>query len=245
MKVPAAGPANSREVAEIGLGALKILPPFMGNWVSCFRRGDGRVTDVDRAVLDLKILQRSLRKRINGLERAVSVQKEAFRALAGVPRAKRKQELLLRHIGAIQKAIDQCHEYSYRADEMLLDIGEASMNQRVTETVTEATQAMSRMTKLMRVEDVEAMIRDGVEVRERHRELQAAMDVGAASDDRDEFHVGDDELDELREGLGRAPEQRARASMDSSSAIRGSGGVPGVRVAVEEVEERVDGLLAE
>ncbi len=212
----------------------------MGNGASCCGAKEGLVTDVDRAVLDLKILQRNLRKRIRGLERAVSTQKEAFRALAGVPGAKRKQELLLRHIGAIQKAIDQCHVYSYRADEMLLDIGEAAMSQRVAETVKEATRAMDRMIKLMRVEDIETIQRIGGEARERHRELQAAMNVGVASVERDEFYVSDAELGELRAELNKA--QGAVGLVDASSAIPPSGVVPGVRV---EGEERVVGLVLE
>jgi hypothetical protein len=214
----------------------------MGNGASCCGLDECRVTDVDRAVLDLQILQRSLRKRISGLERAASTQKEAYRALAGAPRAKRKQELVLRHIGAIQKAIEQCHVYSYRTDEMLLDIGEASMSQRVTETVEEATRAMDRMTKLIRVEDIETIQRVGGEARERHRELQVAMGDGAALDARDEFHVSDVELDELRAELGKAQAQPAIGSVDAPLAILASGVVPGVGV---EAEERVVGLVLE
>ena len=213
---------------------------MMGNGVSCFGAEKGLVTDVDRAVLDLKILQRNLRKRVRGLERAISTQKEAFRALAGVPGAKRKQELLLRHIGAIQKAIDQCHVYSYRADEMLLDIGEAAMSQRVTETVKEATRAMDRMIRLMRVEDVEAIQRIGGEARERHRELQAAMNVGVP--ERDEFYVSDAELAQLRTELDKAREKHAVGLMDAPSAVPASEVASGVRV---EGEERVGGLVLE
>jgi hypothetical protein len=216
---------------------------LMGNGVSCFGAEKGLVTDVDRAVLDLKILQRNLRKRVRGLERAISTQKEAFRALAGVPGApgaKRKQELLLRHIGAIQKAIDQCHVYSYRADEMLLDIGEAAMSQRVTETVKEATRAMDRMIRLMRVEDVEAIQRIGGEARERHRELQAAMNVGVP--ERDEFYVSDAELAQLRTELDKAREKHAVGLVDVPSAVPASEVASGVRV---EGEEPVVGLVLE
>lgn len=116
-----------------------------------------------------------------------------------------RQRLLLRHIGALQKALDECHVYSYRVDQMLLDIGEASTLSSVQSTLQEATRAMERMTRLMRVEDVEAMQAKLGAARERHGEVKAAMGVTEAgtvcAGGREGFEVDEAELEALKAEL--------------------------------------------
>ena len=67
---------------------------------------------------------------------------------------------------------------------------------RVQSTMRDATRALDRMTRLLRVEDVEAMLEQGAGARERHREFQAALASGAAA--ADEFAVSEAELEALR-----------------------------------------------
>ena len=180
----------------------------MGNG-ACFGARDGAITESDVAILDLRILQRSIRKRAEALEASLAAQKRAYRQREAErePSATatgtgtgtgttHRQRLHLRHIGALQKALDQCHVYSYRLDEMVLDIGEASTMVRVQSTMRDATRALDRMTRLLRVEDVEAMLEQGAGARERHREFQAALASGAAA--ADEFAVSEAELEALR-----------------------------------------------
>ena len=180
----------------------------MGNG-ACFGARDGAITESDVAILDLRILQRSIRKRAEALEASLAAQKRAYRQREAErePSATatgtgtgtgttHRQRLHLRHIGALQKALDQCHVYSYRLDEMVLDIGEASTMVRVQSTMRDATRALDRMTGLLRVEDVEAMLEQGAGARERHREFQAALASGAAA--ADEFAVSEAELEALR-----------------------------------------------
>ena len=186
----------------------------MGNG-ACFGARDGAITESDVAILDLRILQRSIRKRAEALEASLAAQKRAYRQReaerepsatatatatatgTGTGTATtHRQRLHLRHIGALQKALDQCHVYSYRLDEMVLDIGEASTMVRVQSTMRDATRALDRMTRLLRVEDVEAMLEQGAGARERHREFQAALASGAAA--ADEFSVSEAELEALR-----------------------------------------------
>ena len=184
----------------------------MGNG-ACFGARDGAITESDVAILDLRILQRSIRKRAEALEASLAAQKRAYRQREAErePSATatatgtgtgtgtgttHRQRLHLRHIGALQKALDQCHVYSYRLDEMVLDIGEASTMVRVQSTMRDATRALDRMTRLLRVEDVEAMLEQGAGARERHREFQAALASGAAASD--EFAVSEAELEALR-----------------------------------------------
>jgi len=178
----------------------------MGNG-ACFGARDGAITESDVAILDLRILQRSIRKRAEALEASLAAQKRAYRqreaerepsatATGTGTGTTHRQRLHLRHIGALQKALDQCHVYSYRLDEMVLDIGEASTMVRVQSTMRDATRALDRMTRLLRVEDVEAMLEQGAGARERHREFQAALASGAAA--ADEFAVSEAELEALR-----------------------------------------------
>ncbi len=178
----------------------------MGNG-ACFGARDGAITESDVAILDLRILQRSIRKRAEALEASLAAQKRAYRqreaerepsatATGTGTGTTHRQRLHLRHIGALQKALDQCHVYSYRLDEMVLDIGEASTMVRVQSTMRDATRALDRMTGLLRVEDVEAMLEQGAGARERHREFQAALASGAAA--ADEFAVSEAELEALR-----------------------------------------------
>ena len=175
----------------------------MGNG-ACFCLSDGQVTDTEKAVLDLKILQRDLRKRASALERAVAAHKKSYRALAAegaTQRAKRRQMLLLRHIGSVQKAIDQCHVHWYRLDEMVVGIGEASTLHRVLTTMKDANRAMDSMTRLMQVDAVELMIQDGVKFRERHRELQTVIEANETRSEHDEFYVSNEELAVLQAQL--------------------------------------------
>jgi hypothetical protein len=175
----------------------------MGNG-ACFGARDGAITESDVAILDLRILQRSIRKRAEALEASLAAQKRAYRqreaerepSATATGTGTGTTRLHLRHIGALQKALDQCHVYSYRLDEMVLDIGEASTMVRVQSTMRDATRALDRMTGLLRVEDVEAMLEQGAGARERHREFQAALASGAAA--ADEFAVSEAELEALR-----------------------------------------------
>jgi len=181
----------------------------MGNG-ACFGARDGAITQSDVAILDLRILQRSIRKRAEALEASLAAQKRAYRQREAEAERERertgtgsatthRQRLHLRHIGALQKALDQCHVYSYRLDEMVLDVGEASTMVRVQSTMRDATRALDRMTRLLRVEDAEAMLEQGAGARERHREFQAALASGAAA--ADEFAVSEAELEALRAEL--------------------------------------------
>jgi uncharacterized protein YciI len=86
---------------------------------------------------------------------------------------------------------------------MVLDIGEASTLVRVQSTLQDATRAMDRMTRLLRVEDAEAMLEEGATARERHREFLAALSSGVAttSGDEHEYDVSEAELEALRAEL--------------------------------------------
>jgi len=212
------------------IGNVKLTRTFfveMGNVVACL---DGRseITATDRAVLDLKILKRNLQKRAQSLEETANAYKARYRELGATRNPSSYQKrLLLRHVGALDKALDQCHSYIYRVDEMLLDIGHQETLVQVTQTLRDGTRAMERMNRLlMSAGDLESTMQDAAESRERHRELAAVLrgdagtsagETGAGLDMHDDFHVSDAELEALRERIAREGPTTGHMSLTSGT----------------------------
>jgi hypothetical protein len=194
----------------------------MGNVITCVDGTAGGVTAIDKAVFDLKVLKRNLCRRAKALEDTSNLYKDKYRDLERFKGASSLRKMtILRHIGALEKALHQCHLYLYRADEVLLDIGEQTMLAEVTHTLQEGSEAVKRMNALLlSVGDVEKILKETAKARTQQHDIDAAL-RGRMSRETDWYFVSDDELEELRDRVNRRETSNERETeMPNASVVR-------------------------
>lgn len=135
------------------------------------------VSSADRAILELKVVRRNLIKRSNALEEKATAERGIYAKLthSSTEGNNTRAKLVLRHIRALEKAITQCHAYSFHVDSILLDMSEQNTLIEVVQALKDGKQAMLKLGALLDVQDVEALLEDGARGREKQKALENCL----------------------------------------------------------------------
>jgi len=110
--------------------------------------------------------------RCKALEGKIAAERELYEKLDG---ESTRADLVLRHMRALEKAITQCQTYSYHVDSILLDLNEQETMIQVVDALQEGKKATLQLDALLRVEDIEELLDDGLSAREKQKALEDCL----------------------------------------------------------------------
>jgi hypothetical protein len=174
-------------------------------FVLCFRFENGvficrRGNEIDRAILDLKVLQRNLDNRAVALEGRIEKGKDVYRQLTTAPSVKRdRADLVLRQVATQEKLLERYHNYSCQVESMLLDISEQQTLKEVIKTLNDGKDVMKSM--LLPMEDVECMLQDSATARIKQESIEKCLQKARDVD----VDVSENDLQSIREEVGEIP----------------------------------------
>ena len=122
-------------------------------------------------------MRRNLIVRCKALEGKIAAERELYEKLDG---KSTRADLVFRHMRALEKAIAQCQAYSYHVDSILLNLSEQETMIQVVDALQEGKKATVQLDALLRVEDIEELLEDGLSAREKRKALEDCLsqDIG-------------------------------------------------------------------
>ena len=169
---------------------------FEHNFFNC-RRGD----EIDRAILDLKVLQRNLDNRAIALENRIEKGKDVYKQLTAAPSGKSRDraDLVLRQVATQEKLLARYHNYSCQVESMLLDISEQQTLKEVIKTLNDGKDVMKSM--LLPMEDVECMLQDSATTRIKQKSIEDCLQKARNAN----IDVSENDLQAIRYEVGEIP----------------------------------------
>jgi len=156
------------------------------------KKNESRVTDQDRAVLQLK----QQRDKLKQYQKKIQIQLEKERELAKQllkSGKKDKAKLLLRKKKFQEGLLEKTDGQLDNIERMVHDIEFAQIESKVIQGLKSGNEALKKMHELMSIEDVERIMDETNEAVEYQQEIDALLAGGLTSQDED------DVLDELNE----------------------------------------------
>jgi len=156
------------------------------------KKKESRVTDQDRAVLQLK----QQRDKLKQYQKKIQIQLEKERELAKQllkSGRKEKAKLLLRKKKFQEGLLEKTDGQLDNIERMVHDLEFAQIESKVIQGLKSGNEALKKMHEIMSIEDVERIMDETTEAVEYQQEIDALLAGGLSSQDED------DVLDELNE----------------------------------------------
>lgn len=166
-------------------------------------------SDVDKALLDLKVQRDRLKKYQTNLNTVM--ERERTMAVQLLGEGKRDQALLcLKKRKYQQKLITQTNGMMLKLDRMVGDVEIAQVQREFYDTLKMGTAMLQKMNAEMKIEDVEELMLDNEEAIEHQKQISEML---AGSLSQDDVASVDNELDEMMREIGDEQAIEMKAAM--------------------------------
>ena len=140
------------------------------------------VTDVDRAVLDLKVQKRRLRDYQRRVEAAAAAAGSRARQLVALKQRERAL-VELRKKKYMDQALARIDQQALRLEETLLSVQEAVATAAVVERLKQGSAALKELQRQIRIEDVERLMDDAAAAADTLADVNALLLEGLSAGD--------------------------------------------------------------
>lgn len=157
----------------------------MGNLFSSKKKKETRITEQDRAVLQLKVQRDKLKQYTKKLEVALEKEKAVARQLLRDGRRERAKLLLRKkkfQEGLIQKTENQLETI----ERMVHDLEFAQIEANVVQRLAEGNASLKKMHELLSIEDVEKIMDETAAGIEYQREIDELLSGGLTNEDEED-----------------------------------------------------------
>lgn len=180
----------------------------------CFgkKKHASRVTEQDRAVLQLKQQRDKLKQYQKKIQVQLGKERELAKQLLKSGR-KEKAKLLLRKKKFQEGLLEKTDGQLDNIERMTHDIEFAQIESKVVQGLKSGNEALKKMHELMSIEDVERIMDETTEAVEYQQEIDALLAGGLSSQDED------DVLDELNEMIKSSMPEPTRNATEEEDVV--------------------------
>ncbi|KAI6191919.1 hypothetical protein M3Y97_00280000 [Aphelenchoides bicaudatus] len=179
-----------------------------------------RVTDEDKAILQLKMERDKLKMTMKRYEKSMERDKQLAKELLHNGQ-KDRALLLLKKKKLAETTIERIDKHLLKIEQMTSDIEMAQINMSVLEKLSEGSKALQVVNRAFSIDEIEKIMSDTQEAAEYQYEITSMLSGKLSDDDLDDverefdelFHVElpeapDDELEAVKEAGGLRKERR-------------------------------------
>uniref|UniRef100_A0A061S574 Charged multivesicular body protein 6 n=1 Tax=Tetraselmis sp. GSL018 TaxID=582737 RepID=A0A061S574_9CHLO len=170
----------------------------MGNYFQkAANASKGKITELDKAILNLKTQRRKLSDQRTRLETLTSRERSLVKDLLN-KKLKQRALLTLKKVKLQEEQLDQIDIYLLRVQELLISIENAKETKSVFDTLRLGADALKAAQSQLSLEEVEKLAEDTAEAKEYEDRLQQLMgESWCGHDDEEVLH----ELEELERSV--------------------------------------------